>query len=96
MSKKIFRSIMAVTLIVFVAVFITAIGFLYNYFVKLQVSRLKDELTIVSASVNDEGVKYFDKFNSSVLILSILVDTFISKISLPMRPVPEIRSISGA
>lgn len=31
-----------------------------------------------------------------VLILSILVDTFISKISLPMQPVPEIRSISGA
>ena len=30
------------------------------------------------------------------LILSILVDTFISKISLPMQPVPEIRSISGA
>lgn len=31
-----------------------------------------------------------------ILILSILVDTFISKISLPMQPVPEIRSISGA
>ena len=31
-----------------------------------------------------------------VMILSILVDTFISKISLPMQPVPEIRSISGA
>ena len=31
-----------------------------------------------------------------MLILSILVDTFISKISLPMQPVPEIRSISGA
>ena len=30
------------------------------------------------------------------MILSILVDTFISKISLPMQPVPEIRSISGA
>ena len=60
MSKKIFRSILAVTLIVFVAVFITAIGFLYNYFVKLQVSRLKDELTIVSASVNDEGVIQID------------------------------------
>ena len=30
------------------------------------------------------------------LILSILVDTFISKISLPMQPVPEIGSISGA
>ncbi len=39
---------------------------------KLQVSRLKDELTIVSASVNDEGVKYFDKFNSSVFRLTLI------------------------
>ena len=31
-----------------------------------------------------------------IMILSILVDTFISKISLPMQPVPEIGSISGA
>ena len=30
------------------------------------------------------------------MILSILVETFISKISLPMQPVPEIGSISGA
>ena len=30
------------------------------------------------------------------MILSILVDTFISKISLPMQPVPEIGSIFGA
>ena len=30
------------------------------------------------------------------LILSILVDTFISKISLPMQPVPKIGSISVA
>ena len=30
------------------------------------------------------------------VILSILVDTFISKISLPMQPVPEIGSISVA
>lgn len=31
-----------------------------------------------------------------VLILSILVDTFISKISFPMQPGPEIGSISDA
>ncbi|MGO4948558.1 hypothetical protein ACTQ50_19815 [Blautia sp. Sow4_E7] len=39
-----------------------------------------------------------DKFSEQgvSMILSILVDTFISKISLPMQPVPEIRSISGA
>ena len=35
-------------------------------------------------------------YTNRELILSILVDTFISKISLPMQPVPEIRSISGA
>ena len=32
----------------------------------------------------------------NIMILSILVDTFISKISLPMQPVPEIGSISVA
>lgn len=32
----------------------------------------------------------------NVLILSILVDTFISKISFPMQPGPEIGSISDA
>ena len=31
-----------------------------------------------------------------MLILSILVDTFISKISFPMQPGPEIGSISDA
>lgn len=36
------------------------------------------------------------KFSELILILSILVDTFISKISLPMQPVPEIGSISVA
>lgn len=38
----------------------------------------------------------FKDRNIIVLILSILVDTFISKISLPMQPVPEIGSISVA
>ena len=36
------------------------------------------------------------KDDKYILILSILVDTFISKISLPMQPVPEIGSISVA
>ncbi len=34
--------------------------------------------------------------NENILILSILVDTFISKISFPMQPGPEIGSISDA
>ena len=40
--------------------------------------------------------EFFDYWLYYYMILSILVDTFISKISLPMQPVPEIRSISGA
>ena len=32
----------------------------------------------------------------AIVILSILVDTFISKISFPMQPGPEIGSISDA
>ena len=39
-----------------------------------------------------EGRTYVDKN----MILSILVDTFISKISFPMQPGPEIGSISDA
>lgn len=37
-----------------------------------------------------------DTFEKVLLILSILVDTFISKISFPMQPGPEIGSISDA
>ena len=47
----------------------------------------------------DELKIFYTKYNGGklkkreVLILSILVDTFISKISLPMQPVPAIDSI---
>ena len=37
-----------------------------------------------------------DSENLLKMILSILVDTFISKISLTMQPGPKIDSISGA
>ncbi|MCI7789621.1 MAG: DUF3450 domain-containing protein [Lachnospiraceae bacterium] len=37
-----------------------------------------------------------NKNSKNSLILSILVDTFISKISLTMQPGPKIDSISGA
>ena len=43
-----------------------------------------------------ENIGNYEDAVQRLMILSILVDTFISKISLPMQPVPEIRSISGA
>ena len=43
--------------------------------------------------LNDKSDEFLEAHN---LILSILVDTFISKISFPMQPGPEIGSISDA
>ena len=45
---------------------------------------------------NDEPPKKKSKIKKILMILSILVDTFISKISLTMQPGPKIDSISGA
>ena len=44
----------------------------------------------------DELKTYYHKKKAFIVILSILVDTFISKISFPMQPGPEIGSISDA
>ena len=49
--------------------------------------------------LKEEGLQYVKKNHLEYffgLILSILVDTFISKISLTMQPGPKIDSISGA
>ena len=69
-------------------------GGCYPFFVRSQQPLAKDEYeydeeAIITAG---DGVGVGKVF----LILSILVDTFISKISLPMQPVPEIGSISVA
>ena len=44
--------------------------------------------------LHSSGIKF--DYQYDVVILSILVDTFISKISFPMQPGPEIGSISDA
>lgn len=57
---------------------------------------LEDKINVVIA--NPKWVKAVkgNKDDTKDLILSILVDTFISKISFPMQPGPEIGSISDA
>jgi putative bacteriocin precursor len=42
------------------------------------------------------ALSYVTEMQLNNMILSILVDTFISKISFPMQPGPEIGSISDA
>lgn len=51
-------------------------------------------LTISSSNGRTEQIAWTGQANK--MILSILVDTFISKISFPMQPGPEIGSISDA
>ena len=60
---------------------------------KLPSERELSQMLSVSRNSVREGIRILEVIG---VILSILVDTFISKISLPMQPVPEIRSISGA
>ena len=55
--------------------------------------RLSPPDTTIQIVETEELVSYL---NEVVMILSILVDTFISKISFPMQPGPEIGSISDA
>ena len=56
--------------------------------------------SVLNAGGNVTGVEpqFFieNEFQHEGMILSILVDTFISKISLTMQPGPKIDSISGA
>ena len=50
---------------------------------------------VISAYTNIE-IETNGVLKTVTMILSILVDTFISKISFPMQPGPEIGSISDA
>ena len=70
--------------------------FLNFYFdVRLIESEITSELSMIFYNAQVSTAKVVCLVSGG-LVLSILVDTFISKISLPMQPVPEIGSISVA
>ncbi len=73
MSKKIFRSIIAVAMVVLLASLFIASTFLYDYFNKSQVSQLKEELSLVATNVNKVGTEYFDNFDSSVFRFTLVL-----------------------
>lgn len=72
MSKKIFRSIIAVAMIVLLASLVISSTFLYDYFNKLQVSQLKEELSLAAANVNSGQIEYFDHLDSSVFRFTLV------------------------
>ncbi|MBR5825887.1 MAG: PAS domain S-box protein [Clostridia bacterium] len=72
MSKKIFRSVFTVALVVLLASIGIATTFLYDYFNSSQINQLKAELSLVADTVNEEGIEYFENFDSSVFRFTIV------------------------
>lgn len=72
MTKKIFRSIITVAIVVLLASLFIASSFLYDYFNKSQVTQLKEELSLVAINVDKVGTEYFDNFDSSVFRFTLV------------------------
>ena len=72
MTKKIFKSILTVALVVLLASIGIATSFLYDYFNNSQVKQLKAELALVVDAVNEEGIEYFENFNSTAFRFTLV------------------------
>ena len=72
MTKKIFRSIITVAMVVLLASLFIASSFLYDYFNKSQVTQLKEELSLVATNVDKVGTEYFENFDSSVFRFTLV------------------------
>lgn len=60
MTKRIFRSIFAVALLVFLASVILFLGMIYQYFSDVQHKQLKMQTELVAQGLENEGISYFD------------------------------------
>ncbi|MBO7275870.1 MAG: two-component sensor histidine kinase [Clostridia bacterium] len=65
MSKKIFRAIISVAMVVLFASLSMACSFLYNYFSKSQISQLNEKLLFAVANANETGAEYLERFDFS-------------------------------
>lgn len=72
MSKKIFRSIIAVAMVVLLSSLFIASTFLYDYFNKSQISQLKEELALAAANVDKVSAEYFENYNSSLFRFTLV------------------------
>ena len=72
MTKKIFQSIFTVALVVLLASIGLASGFLYDYFRDFQIRQLKSELLLAADAVNESGVEYFKKLDSTAYRFTVV------------------------
>lgn len=64
MNKKIFRSTVIVALLVFIASAVLIMGILFEFFENQLVYELKNEAYYISHALENEGVSFFDNFDS--------------------------------
>lgn len=65
MTKRIFRSICLVALVVFLASFVLSMGVLYEYFSDVQQAQLKMQTSLAAQGVGNEGIGYFRDFQAA-------------------------------
>ena len=63
MKKKIFQSILNVTIVVLLSSLFLITGVLHNYFKEIQNKQLKNELFLASLGTEQEGLKYLSNLN---------------------------------
>lgn len=63
MTKKIFRSIIAVAAVVLAACFVLILGILYDHFSSIQKDNLKSELSLAATAVEKSGLDYLQNVN---------------------------------
>lgn len=63
MKKKIFQSILNVTIVVLLSSLILVTGVLHNYFQRIQIKQLKDELLLAALGTEQEGLSYLSNLN---------------------------------
>ena len=66
MTKRIFRSIFLVSLIVLLSAMLLTMGALHNHFTNIQFAQLRVETALASHAVTNEGASYFDMLDDTM------------------------------
>lgn len=72
MTKKIFRSIVAVATVVLLASLFIITSFFYDYFGNVQKKQMEDELRLAAAGVEQNGAEYLEHISSEHFRLTLI------------------------
>ncbi len=75
MTKRIFRSILAVALTVLLAALVLILSAVNSHFANIQFAQLRVETALASHAVTNEGVRYFDKLDDTMDCRITWIDT---------------------